>query len=104
MRSPLELIHLRRIKLDMLCDRMKNGESIRVFREKNRLAMLSAGLDALSPLKVLARGYAIAEKDGAALHSVKDVSADDNIDIILQDGVLGCTVCSRRDNENEEKA
>ena len=53
---------------------------------------LAAKLDALSPLKVIARGYAIAEKDGAPLRSVFDAAVGDRIDITLSGGALGCTV------------
>ena len=55
-------------------------------------ASLAGKLDALSPLTVLARGYAIAEKDGAALRSAGDASVGDELRIRLRDGSLGCRV------------
>lgn len=58
----------------------------------NEYASLAAKLDALSPLKVLARGYSITEKDGLPLRSVSGAVVGDDIDVLLGDGVLGCTV------------
>ena len=104
MRSPLELVHSRRMKLDMLSDRLTGAYESALLKRRSRLSEASAKLDALSPLKVLSRGYAIAEKDKTAVRSVSEVQCGDNIDVILKDGSLGCTVCTRREIENEEKA
>ncbi len=49
-----------------------------VSRRRERFAALSAALDAMSPLKVLARGYALARtEDGAILKSWRDISPGD---------------------------
>ena len=67
------------------------GEKTVAARRREYIS-LAAKLDALSPLKVLSRGYAIAEKDGAAIRSVADVSVGDAIDVTVNGGALGCTV------------
>ncbi len=59
---------------------------------RRRYVELAAKLDALSPLRVLSRGYSIAEKDGAAIKSVKDVQKGDKITVKLAGGALGCAV------------
>lgn len=100
MRSPMELVHFRRMKLDMLSDRLAAVVKTRISAEKVRLAQLNAGLDAMSPLRVLARGYVIAEKDNSILCSVNDAHENDRIDIIMQDGQLDCSVLSRRKKDN----
>ncbi len=61
--------------------------------EKRRAYVaLAAKLDALSPLKVLGRGYAIAEKNGAAIRSAADAAVGDRIDVKLSGGSLDCVV------------
>ena len=55
-------------------------------------AAVTAKLDALSPLKVIARGYAIAEKAGTPVRSVGETDAGDRISVLLRDGRLGCVV------------
>lgn len=49
-------------------------------------------LDAFSPLKVLARGYSIAYKDGQILHSVHEVNQDDQLQLRLPDGSIDVRV------------
>ncbi len=100
MRSPKELVHIRRMRLDSLYDRLKNSGRGCIDRERARLGSLSAGLDALSPLKVLARGYAAVKKNGSLVRSVKEVQRDDRIEIIMGDGSLDCAVCARREKDN----
>ena len=52
----------------------------------------------MSPLKVLARGYAVAaDADGTVLRSVAQVRTGDPICVQLQDGALRCTVNNRED-------
>ena len=58
----------------------------------------AAWLDALSPLKVLSRGYAIAEMDGAPIRRTGETRPGEHIDVILADGALGCTVEEVRNN------
>jgi exodeoxyribonuclease VII large subunit len=61
----------------------------------------TAKLDALSPLKVLSRGYAITQKeDGAVLRSVADTKAGDRLSITLSDGKISATVDDIKENEN----
>ena len=50
-------------------------------------------LDALSPLKVLDRGYAMAtQKEGKALRSVNDVKVGDEVKLRLSDGELSARI------------
>ena len=54
---------------------------------RQRLALLSGTLDAYSPAKKLAQGYAYVEVEKkGALHSVSDINAGDDINIYLIDG------------------
>jgi exodeoxyribonuclease VII large subunit len=60
---------------------------------KNRLGLAAASLDALSPLAVLQRGYAIAQKaDGSLLRDAKLVSVGDKIRVLLANGRISASV------------
>jgi len=61
-------------------------------RERSRTGRLAAALDALSPLKVLGRGYAIARGPGGVVKSVHDVQTGDEIQIRVSDGQIPCEV------------
>nr|WP_066831889.1 exodeoxyribonuclease VII large subunit [Collinsella ihumii] len=54
--------------------------------EKRQLGARAASLDALSPLKVLARGYSIAYGPSGVVTSAADVKPDDELRIRLADG------------------
>jgi exodeoxyribonuclease VII large subunit len=60
---------------------------------QRRLAVGAARLEALSPLAVIARGYAVArDADGAVVSSVAQASVGDALSVRLADGALDCTV------------
>ncbi len=64
-----------------------------IRRKKENLALFSGKLDALSPLKVLSRGYAVATSaDGSIINSVSQAKVGDDILLTLSDGKLDCTV------------
>jgi exodeoxyribonuclease VII large subunit len=74
--------------------RLRQAADQRVERERARLGAATARLEALSPLAVLARGYAVCwnRERTAAVRSVDDVSAGDIIRVTLHHGELDCEV------------
>ena len=64
-----------------------SAASIRlVSGERQRFIRLAAKLDALSPLKVLSRGFAVAKKEDRLIRSVKQLSPGDRIELRFSDG------------------
>ena len=63
----------------------KNAANIFNNKKTNAVEIFSK-LDALSPLKTLTRGYAVAQKDNKTIKSVKDVKSEDIVDLRLADG------------------
>lgn len=59
---------------------------------RGEIAALCARLDALSPLRVIARGYAVASSGGKVLTSPSQVEVGDTIDLRLAGGELKCEV------------
>ena len=102
LRSPQEIVHFRRMKLDLLHGRLRAAGTRAVSDSRTRLATLAGKLDALSPLKVLGRGYAIALKEDRVIAETNAVSEHDDITIVLTDGRLRCTVEEIRRNEQNE--
>jgi exodeoxyribonuclease VII large subunit len=64
---PTVLVDDRRQRLDEVMDRARRAIDLKIERSHQQLAALAAALDALSPLKVLARGYSITTDDGGRL-------------------------------------
>ena len=79
------------MRLDYLTRRFSGAAQMRLGEGQRRLAASAAKLDALSPLKVLSRGYAIAYKGEAAVTSVKEIAAGDRLRLQLCDGECRCT-------------
>ncbi len=73
-------------------------------RERAVLQALEGQLDALSPLKVLSRGYAIAFRaaDGRAIRSAADVKPGDAVRIKLQSDEVDATVTGSRQTSYTE--
>ncbi len=69
--------------------------SASIERRAGSLRQTIARLDALSPLKVLARGYAIATRDdGRAVTSHDDVRAGDAVHVRVRDAIIHASVAS----------
>ncbi len=73
-------------------ERLPLAMQARAAKQRGRLGRLSAGLDAMSPLKVLGRGYAIAKLGEDVVSSVSAVQPGDAVDVLVSDGLLCCEV------------
>jgi exodeoxyribonuclease VII large subunit len=61
--------------------------------KRNQLGQTAAILDAVSPLAVLGRGYAIPRRaDGSVLRSVKQAEVGGELNLTLHDGLLDCLI------------
>ena len=100
MESPLGYIDMKRMEMDMQRTRLLNAQERRLSDARHGFVRAAASLDALSPLKVLGRGYAVAsDENGRVLKSVSEAGIGDRIALRLRDGSLGCRVESRKEQE-----
>ena len=61
-------------------------------------------LDAMSPLKVLSRGYAMAQKEtGELIRSVKQTTTGESIVVSLADGKLNASILSIKEASHESE-
>ena len=91
LRDPMSAVNDRLLLLDLQRQKLAAGLSAAAGRERERFARLAAGLDAMSPLKVLGRGYAIARRaDGGLVRSVNDVAPGDALSLRVSDGEIRC--------------
>ena len=91
--EPVTYFQSKRLLLDYQNRRLVHGLERCLSGRRERLGRLAAALDAMSPLKVLGRGYAIARReDGQVLASVHDAAPGELIRLHLSDGELGCRV------------
>ena len=96
--APLRLVQERRLQLDRQSDRLRHAAALRLSGDRQRLSGLAASLDALSPFKVLARGYAIAQgADGRVVSSTEQVAPGDALTVRVTDGSVACTVTGKEE-------
>lgn len=99
LKSPDVYLQQRIKSLELLCKRMTIAQNQIVGCQHKRFLALAAKLDALSPLKVLTRGYAMVETgEGTLVHSVKQVAPGDPMSITLGDGSMTATVTKVKEN------
>jgi exodeoxyribonuclease VII large subunit len=93
MQNPKNYIDDRRLSLDHSQDRLLAAMRRRIYTDREKYAKTAASLDAMSPLKVLGRGYAIARKeDGAVIKAASDVRAGDRLALRLKKDEINCIV------------
>lgn len=93
--DPTSGIGDRRLRLDHIRDRLTAAEERRISSDKQRFIKLGASLDAMSPLRVLSRGYAVAVNDrGETIKSVHQVSIGERLELRVSDGRIGTVVSS----------
>ena len=97
--SPTGYLEQKRQNLQLLKSRLVAAETHTQEQKKRRFVELTAKLDAMSPLKVLTRGYAMAQTaDGSVIRSVTQVDPGDPITVRLTDGSICATVTDRKEN------
>ena len=97
MTDPMAPIRDKRVLLDWQQSRLLSQMQSLTHTQRNRLSALAAALDAMSPLKVLARGYSLTQdEEGKLLTSVEQVQPGQGIQVRLSDGSLDCTVMKKR--------
>ena len=91
--NPLAVVQDKRLLLGHLQKELLHAAAASLTSPKRKLAALSASLDALSPLKVLARGYAVVtDENGVPLKNAEEVSVGGRVVNRLAAGTLYCRV------------
>ena len=102
--SPLDYFEQRGKSLKLLENRLVSVQQ-QIIQYHNKLFLTNAAkLDALSPLKVLTRGYALVEtQEGSIFRSVKQINTGDHICVKVSDGSVSASVTSVEENFYESK-
>lgn len=90
--SPQNYIDNLRVRCDKAAMAMESAVSRDMAVRSKEFSSLCEKLDALSPLKILARGYGAAVRQGKIISDVNVVERGEMIDLILSNGTLECEV------------
>ena len=85
-KEPLRKVNDNYLVLDNLLKRLEVAIKNKEEQEKNRYLKLVSKLDTLSPLKTLARGYTLTERQGKIIKSKNELQKGDIVDIRFTDG------------------
>ena len=93
MRDQLAYVQDKRMELAHLQQRLGDLSGALLSRRRQRFSALAAALDAMSPLKVLGRGYAVARsQDDTILKSGREVAPGDRVSVTLSEGGFDAVV------------
>jgi exodeoxyribonuclease VII large subunit len=82
-----------RVRLAVLWAELERAAAERLEDGRGRVAVAAAALDAMSPLAVLGRGYALVhDESGRLLSSARETAAGERVRVRLAEGALGCVV------------
>lgn len=99
LQSPAVYLDQRRNALELLSNRLSSAGQQVINYHRQKFLTYTAKLDAMSPLKVLTRGYAMAQlPNGNVLRSVHQASEDDTITVRVSDGTISATVTDIKEN------
>ena len=105
LQSPLRGIQEKRLLLDYQQQRLAHAMENTVGGERRRLGRLAASLDALSPFKVLSRGYSITQTDdGSVVSEIRQVNPGDKLRVRVSDGTITCTAEGKEKHQWRKKS
>lgn len=97
--SPTGYLRQRETNLEHLKTRLIAAQSQQLQRRRQRFVGCTAKLDAMSPLKVLTRGYSIVHNDdGSILRSVSQTEPGREVRVTLTDGSIHAVVSSIKED------
>jgi exodeoxyribonuclease VII large subunit len=100
LKNPLKYIHQRRDVLRLNSTRLVAQQQRVSDRKRQQFISLTAKLDAMSPLKVLTRGYAMVQSQtGDVIRSVKMINIGENVNISLEDGIATAQISQMEERE-----
>ncbi len=88
-------------RIDYLTKKLQQSLSNQLQQKNFKVTQAIQALEHLSPLKILARGYAVIEKDDTVIRSVEEVSKGDRLNLILNDGTITTEVILLEKKEND---
>ena len=93
LQSPLNYVEDRRMLLDHLSTRLQAAQQKTLHDKKQRFIHLTSALDAMSPMKVLARGYSmVTDAHGTLVQRAQQLRPGETIHVALRSGALSARV------------
>ena len=100
LQGPTGYLEQRKQSVELLKNRLVAAQNQNITRAKQRYIAQISKLEAMSPLKVLTRGYSMVQTErGEVVRSVSQVSLGERIRVRLSDGTLSATVMKKEEGK-----
>ena len=100
LRSPTGYLEQRSQSVELLKNRLVAAQNQNITRARQRFIAQISKLEAMSPLKVLTRGYSMAQTQrGEVVRSINQVELGERIRIRLSDGTISATVMNKEEGK-----
>lgn len=97
--SPEQYLIQRRKSLELLKERVFSAQTRVFHHHKQRFIAATAKLDAMSPLKVLTRGYSMVQNvKNEVIRSVNQIEIGDPLYVSVSDGMITATITDIKEN------
>ncbi len=92
----LRIVQNKQLDVDRISDKIESQIKFALQKNANRASNLASRIDALSPLKVMARGFSAVSKDNEYVTNVDKLNVGDNITVEFYDGKIDCTITDKK--------
>ena len=98
LQSPVGYLQQRKKTVQLLENRLVSAQNMQLNRKNQQYIALTSKLDAMSPLKVLTRGYAMVQnQDRQLVRSIAEVDLAQTVHVSLTDGNFTAIVTDRKE-------
>lgn len=99
--SPTGIFEVQRDNLNDLNFRVQDACNAKIKELRNSLLFLCGKADAMSPLAVLKRGYAVCENSDGKVVSARSINIGEKVSIVLSDGSFDASVTAVKESRGE---
>ena len=98
--NPINRLKQSEINLSNTTKSLTNYYERYLMRKQNNFALTINKLELLNPLSIMSKGYSVVKLRGKVIKSIDQVNVDDQIDILVSDGVLNAHITKKRKDES----
>lgn len=81
--------------IDQYRIRMANALELKLLKEEQKVQLLEYKVNAANPQEILSKGFSIVIKDGRRIDTISKINKDDEISLMLGDGIAECLVLTK---------
>ena len=97
--NPINRLRQSTIDLSSTVKRLKDYYERYLLKKQNDFILSVNRLELLNPLSIMSKGYSVVKKNDIVIKSVDEVNINDNIDILVNDGVIIASIINKRKGE-----